>query len=323
MPSHQLVSITPGETALTRIGASSAASGGTMAAIAPLAAARPAVPGLAERADAALMNVTDADRLRCGAAACRIRTWAKNFPSNAVCRSFSSRVTSGPIATAPGLSASTRWSTVSPSPKNEATASGSVASRARVCTGWPMRDAAASSRSLVRPVITTSSPAAANARAVASPMPWVPPMTYTCCPTCASVIENYRLDKHFIETRSLVKLLCCRHGGGGEGREPGTHGGAAETGGPRGDPGRDRATAAGRRPGRPDRRRDRPDRRGGPADDLPVVAVQGRDAGRGHVPAGGGGGAAARLGVVRGRPDRVLDRQLPRPGRSGSGPRGP
>src|ERR1700744_3844777 len=74
-----------------------------MASIAPLAAARPAVPGLAERADAALMNVTDADRLRCGAAACRIRTWAKNFPSNAVCRSFSSRVTSGPIATAPGL----------------------------------------------------------------------------------------------------------------------------------------------------------------------------------------------------------------------------
>ena len=79
-----------------------------MASIAPLAAARPAVPGLAERAEAALRNVTEACWLRCGAAAWTTRTWAKNLPSNAVRRSFSSRLTSGPRATAPGLSASTR-----------------------------------------------------------------------------------------------------------------------------------------------------------------------------------------------------------------------
>ena len=64
-------------------------------------------------------------------------------------------------------------------------------------------------------MITTSAPAAANARAVASPMPWLPPMTYTCCPSeghgSASVIENYGLDKHLTETESLVKLLCWRH----------------------------------------------------------------------------------------------------------------
>jgi hypothetical protein len=45
MPAHHGVSMTPGETALTRSGASSTESGGTIASSAPLAAARATVPG--------------------------------------------------------------------------------------------------------------------------------------------------------------------------------------------------------------------------------------------------------------------------------------
>jgi hypothetical protein len=59
MPAHQGVSMTPGETALTRSGASSTESGGTIASSAPLAAARATVPGNAARADAAETIVTE------------------------------------------------------------------------------------------------------------------------------------------------------------------------------------------------------------------------------------------------------------------------
>src|SRR3954468_19637111 len=54
--------MTPGETALTRTGASSAASGPTIASRAPLSAARPAVPGSAARAQLAVTSVIGSTR---------------------------------------------------------------------------------------------------------------------------------------------------------------------------------------------------------------------------------------------------------------------
>ena len=102
--SHQCVSITPAETALTRTGASSTASGGTIASSAPLTAASPAVPGNAARADTALMNVTDC---RTCAAFSTLKC-AKNFPSKACRSAATSSAGNGPAPTAPGLAASTR-----------------------------------------------------------------------------------------------------------------------------------------------------------------------------------------------------------------------
>jgi hypothetical protein len=56
---HQGVSVIPGETALTRTGASSLASGETIRSIAPLTAASVALPGMAARALAAEIIVMD------------------------------------------------------------------------------------------------------------------------------------------------------------------------------------------------------------------------------------------------------------------------
>lgn len=56
---HHAVSMTPGDTAFTLTGASSRASGATMAFNAPFTAAKPDVPGLPTRAEAAVTNVTE------------------------------------------------------------------------------------------------------------------------------------------------------------------------------------------------------------------------------------------------------------------------
>ncbi len=67
--SHHGVSTTPGDTALTRNGRSSRASGFTIDSIAPLIAASPAVPGLAARAEIADTNVREPSLRREGIAA--------------------------------------------------------------------------------------------------------------------------------------------------------------------------------------------------------------------------------------------------------------
>ncbi len=51
--------MTPGDTAFTRTGANSAASGGTIRSMAPLTAASATVPGIAARADTADTIVMD------------------------------------------------------------------------------------------------------------------------------------------------------------------------------------------------------------------------------------------------------------------------
>ena len=112
MAFHQCVSITPGETAFTRSGASSTASGATIVSSAPLAAAIPAVPAKAARADAAVTMVTEPSRRNCGSAAWIAFTCAKNLPSKACRSAASSRAAIGPAPTAPGLALSTRWSIV-------------------------------------------------------------------------------------------------------------------------------------------------------------------------------------------------------------------
>ena len=63
---HQGVSMTPGDTAFTRRGRSSTASGLTRLSMAELMAARPAVPGLAARADMAETKVIEPDGLSQG-----------------------------------------------------------------------------------------------------------------------------------------------------------------------------------------------------------------------------------------------------------------
>ena len=64
----------PGETALTRSGASSTANGRIIASNAPLIAASPAVAGIAERADPAVTSVTDPSGRSVGSAACSVET---------------------------------------------------------------------------------------------------------------------------------------------------------------------------------------------------------------------------------------------------------
>jgi hypothetical protein len=85
--SHQGVSTTPGETAFTRTGANSVASGPTMSSNAPLIAARPTVPGSAARAEAALTNVTEPPGRNRGSAHWVMVTCAQNFASNPARRS--------------------------------------------------------------------------------------------------------------------------------------------------------------------------------------------------------------------------------------------
>jgi len=108
----------PGLTALTRSGASSAASGRTAASRAPLTAARPAVPGDAACAEAAVTNVTDPARVRCDSAACTASSWAKVLAANARRSTVRSRAANGP-APNPPLTHTTRWS-ISPRRSNSA-----------------------------------------------------------------------------------------------------------------------------------------------------------------------------------------------------------
>jgi hypothetical protein len=108
MPFHHGVSMTPGETALIRSGASSTASVGTIVSSAPFTAARPAVPAKAPRADAAVTRVTEPFSASRGSAARRALTYAKNLPSNACRSAASSSAAIGPTPTAPGLAARTR-----------------------------------------------------------------------------------------------------------------------------------------------------------------------------------------------------------------------
>src|SRR6185437_9666123 len=213
MAPHQWVSMTPGETAFTRSGASSTASGATIVSSAPLTAASPAVPANAARADAAVTRVTEPSWRRCGSAAWSAFTWAKNLPSKAWRSAASSRVAIGPTPTAPGLAHSTKWSIVPVAAKKASSASRLVASSSATWTGWPIRCAAWSRRSLDRPVMVTSAPLAAKSLAAASPIPALAPMITTRCPSndmvySPSFVETDRLFKpyRYCESRQIGRL---------------------------------------------------------------------------------------------------------------------
>ena len=79
MSAHHGVSMTPGETALTRSGASSRASVGVIRSMAPLIAASPEVPGLARRDEAAVTKVIEPCGETCGSAACAAFQWVQNL----------------------------------------------------------------------------------------------------------------------------------------------------------------------------------------------------------------------------------------------------
>ncbi len=168
--SHHGVSMTPGETALIRSGASSTASGGTIAWSAPLMAARPALPGKAARAEAAVIRVTEPSARIWGSADFRMRTCGQNLPSNPAASAARSSSAKGPLPAAP-LTASTRWSIGPDCAKNASMSIWSAASMRWPTVLPPIRAAAAVSRS----------------RLCLLYMPELPPITTTCCPAKAGV----------------------------------------------------------------------------------------------------------------------------------------
>jgi hypothetical protein len=118
MADHHGVSTNPGDTAFTRRGASSAASGLTSPSTAALIAPTPAVPGMLDRAVIALTSVIEPSAARYGRTAWMLTRCVQNLASNARRSIVTSNSAIGPIPSAP-LAATTRMSTV---PIDEATA---------------------------------------------------------------------------------------------------------------------------------------------------------------------------------------------------------
>ena len=101
------MSTTPGEIALTRTGASSAASGGTSRSIAPLTAASADRFGRPERALAAEIIVIDRSPERPGP---RPEVGAELAVERGPADGAPGQLASGPRPTAPELNERTRWS---------------------------------------------------------------------------------------------------------------------------------------------------------------------------------------------------------------------
>ena len=165
----------PGETALTLIGASSVASGPTIASRAPLMAAKPAVPA---RGGACRARADEGDRADVASAAppagssSAPRTCPRSPPA-----ARRARVTqmARPFASAKGEHKMVERAELGEE-RLDCQGHGAVDDRC------PARTAARLGKrqpSWSRPVMITSAPPAAKSVAVASPIPELPPMTTT------------------------------------------------------------------------------------------------------------------------------------------------
>ncbi len=176
--SHIGVRIAPGRTALTRTGASSTASprASPSMAAAPLAAS--AAPGTGRTPTVPEVSTIEPPGRRRGGACLTAVTAPQNRTSNTCLASSGGTSRSGRgLAASPAVY--TRWSS-SPTSANRADMSVSL----RVSATNPVQPSgspasAASSRSREPEAIVTAAPAAAAARAVASPIPELPPMMTT------------------------------------------------------------------------------------------------------------------------------------------------
>ena len=136
LSAHHGLSMTPGETALTRSGASSLARVLARLSSAPLIAAKPEVPGPALREDAAVTKVIDPPSPIWGKADCAACQCTQNLPSKPRRRARASSSAKGP-APLPAEAARIKWSIGATRPKKASSAARSEASNASPAPDGP------------------------------------------------------------------------------------------------------------------------------------------------------------------------------------------